>query len=276
VTYGHDSVGTERRATDVIMSVPELLFGLEPLTFAPGGTVSGEMATGPWMSDPDTGPEGLPGALGVLVDDVLGYAINACANAWSVSTEISLDVVGQIPTDGSRVRAEGGVVHRNGSSVFARGRVIDQSGATIAYAQERGRLIPGSPGEAAGGAGSAWSPKDAAAESIGELFGTGFRLLEGGADVHVGERLANPLGNLHGGMSLCLTEWLASRATPALARTSSVRMQYVRPLPGGTHATAVVTVDYRGRSLAALRVVIADAAGKPCTIGSVVREGNAI
>jgi uncharacterized protein (TIGR00369 family) len=113
-------------------------------------------------------------------------------------------------------------------------------------------------------------------ENMVHLFGDEIRLRNLGAELRVGRRLANPLGNLHGGMSLCLTEWLAMRATSGLARTSSIRMQYVRPLPRGTDATAAVTVEYAGRSLGVVRVVISDAAGKPCTLGSVVREGAAV
>lgn len=264
---------SERGSTDVVMAVPELLFGLEPLRFEADGTVTGSMPTGPWLTDPELGPPGLAGALGVLVDDVLGYAINAVADSWSVSTEISLEVVGAVPTDGSRVRAEGRVVHRDGPSVLARGRAVDESGGTIVYAHERGRLIGTSPPSEARRAADAWTPDAHESGTIAQLFAEEVLLREAGAEVLVGHRLANPLGNLHGGMSLCLTEWLAAKATPGLARTSSIRMQYVRPLPRGTEATAVVTADYRGRSLGVMRVIISDASGKPCTIGSVVREG---
>ena len=256
------------------MGLPELVFLLNPLGFVADGTVKGSMPTGPWLSDPELGPQGLSGALGVLVDDVLGYAINAHAVAWSVSTEISLDLVGSVPTDGSLVRAEGFAVHKDQSSAFARGAVVDESGETIAYAQERSRFIDAAP------APGSWDPPSAprhdmeAPTTIAHLFGGDVLLQESGAEVNVGQRLANPLGNLHGGMSLCLAEWLAARATPTLARTSSIRVQYVRPLPKGAHATVRATVDHRGRSLGAVRVVMSDAAGRPCTIASVLREGH--
>src|SRR5690242_14160912 len=78
---------------------PEGLFRVDDLSV--GDAPHGRMITGPWMTGPDGRPS--PGGLGVLVDDVLGYAILAARprNDWSVSTEIALDVLGPVPGDGS-------------------------------------------------------------------------------------------------------------------------------------------------------------------------------
>ena len=85
---------------------PETLFGVGQVEHDEG-TVRGSMPTG----SPLVGPDGRPsvGALGVLVDNVLGYSIidSLELGIWSVSTEIWLHLLAPLPTDGGRIRSLG-------------------------------------------------------------------------------------------------------------------------------------------------------------------------
>jgi uncharacterized protein (TIGR00369 family) len=85
--------------------------------------------------------------------------------------------------------------------------------------------------------------------------------------------LGNPLGNLHGGVSLCVSELVAVRALlgsgPPLV-TASVRMAYVRPLLVGTTVTLTARVLHRGRTLGVVEVVGTGPGGKVATLATVI------
>ncbi len=63
----------------------------------------------------------------MLVDDLLGYAITADlpSGRWSVSTEITLDVLRPLPTSG-RVLADGKLVQSDEQGGFATGTVRNE------------------------------------------------------------------------------------------------------------------------------------------------------
>jgi uncharacterized protein (TIGR00369 family) len=257
-------------------SGPEGLFALDGLT-ADGGTVRGGMITGPWMA----GPGGRPGAgcLGVLVDDVLGYALIARRpqERWSVSTEISIDVLGPVPGDGTRLQAETELLITDAQGGLASGRVLDESGRVIALCRQRGRFVPQLPlsgAEAAlTGGPQLPAPDPAAGTDAASLLG--LRWAGPGSPepvLEVTDRLANPLGNLHGGVSLCASELVAIEALlpsgPPLV-TASVHIAYLRPSPIGTVASFTATVQHRGRTLGIVQVVGTNQAGKICTIATI-------
>ncbi|WP_139342507.1 MULTISPECIES: PaaI family thioesterase [Protofrankia] len=265
------------RPVPFVMGIPEQLFRVEPFQFRPGGLVTSAMCLGPWLSTngPDQGP-GLAmtpaGALGVLIDDVLGYAIGAVAGTWSISTEITLDIVRDLPLDGTMVHAEGRVVHADEVGALARGRVRTESGDVVAYCQERGRWIDRSPPEdvIANGVVTTDEPLDVG--TLAGLFGHAVTVRPPHMDVTALPRLANPLGNLHGGVTLCLTDWLAALTLPRPARTVSIHVHYVRNIPPLTNVQLTANIEHPGQSLGTIRVVATNGTGKPCTIGTVVRH----
>lgn len=84
------------------------------------------------------------GSLGVLVDEVMGYAIMGSLpqGAWSISTEIWIDVVGTLPGPGTELVARG-TVAATGS--FSLGQVWDSSGRPVVECRQRGRAVPPPP-----------------------------------------------------------------------------------------------------------------------------------
>jgi hypothetical protein len=105
----------------------------------------GFMRTGPWSIEPDGTP--CPGSLGVLIDDVLGYAVVSARppGHWAVSTEIHVDYCRPLPGPGARLRAESSAVEVGPVGGLASGVVTDAEGSVIATATERLQYVLGEP-----------------------------------------------------------------------------------------------------------------------------------
>lgn len=235
---------------------PEALFAVT--VFDDG--VRAEMTTGPWSSS--------AGSLGVLADNVLGYAliVGAPAGLWSVSAEISLDFFQLPPVDGTTLRAEGRTVHTTSAAGLAEGSIFDEQGRLVSRCRQWGRYIelsgPPPEGRPTG------TPTAGLLDKIREQVSAA----DGRAElrVDVGDDLVNPIGTLHGGISLWLAELTAGAA---LARPdfvpASLTATYPRPLPHGEIATFRADVVTAGRRMAVTRVTGANRAGKPCVVATV-------
>lgn len=235
---------------------PEEAFGVHHLAIA-GDTVVGE------MSAPSS-----PRDVGVLVDDVLGHAILAArpADHWQVSTEIAIDFVGDTRWTGlGPVSAVGWLVDATESGGMALGKVHDATGRVLAHCRQRGRFVPI--------VGDLVPPVPSASVADADTAALlGVRMRDDvTVEVPVVPRLSNPLGNLHGGVALTVSDWLASRRMPERA-TASIHIAYVRPAVGGTTPRFAVDHIHQGRTLAVSRVVSSNAAGKPCTIATITHH----
>jgi acyl-coenzyme A thioesterase PaaI-like protein len=77
-------------------------------------------------------------------------------------------------------------------------------------------------------------------------------------ELKAGRTLRNPLGIMHGGVSLCASEYaaiLALKDTPGPAlTTASVHMIYARPIAGGADVRFAATVLRRSRGMAVVDV----------------------
>jgi uncharacterized protein (TIGR00369 family) len=238
---------------------PERLFGLYRLAIE-GKCVVGEMTA----KDAALGP----GTLGVLVDDVLGSAILSARppQSWSVSTEIAVDFVGPIPGYGGFLRAEGWLVSTDATGGLALGQVLDYGGNVIAHCRQRGRFVPM--------AGELVEPAPASYDALGGCF-----VVPAGEPGHlelaVNAELGNPLGNLHGGVALSVSERLAAQTLHDDAwplTTASIHVAYARPIAVGTSARFSADTIHRGRTFGVSRVVSSGPAGRPCTIATVTQH----
>ena len=258
--------GTTEVPLPIVDAGPESLFRVGRVR-AEGDVVRGSMPVGPWLAGPDGRP--MLGSLGVLVDNVLGYAIIASRppDHWSVSTEISLDLLEPLPLDGSTVHASAHVIHADATGGFAVGEVIGDDGRLLATCRQRGRFVRSGP-----------DPQPIAFDLPGDV--ADLRRLLGatrrtdGLDVEVTRVLENPMHNLHGGITLSLTELAAAEALddggPPLV-TGSIHVTYVRAVPGGTTLAVDARVEHRGRSLASIEV-LGRVDGRTCTIGRVTAQ----
>ena len=122
----------------VVDTGPEALLRMGELS-VDGGTFRGSMPVGPWLDVEGRTPVG---AVAVMVDDLLGYAIIADLprGHWSVSAEITIDVLRPLPTSG-RVLADARLVQADDLGGFATGTVTDEAGTVLALTTQRGRFV---------------------------------------------------------------------------------------------------------------------------------------
>jgi uncharacterized protein (TIGR00369 family) len=253
----------------MVLSGPEMLFGVQRITREPDGSLRSTQGAGPEIAD-ECGRAQLSG-LGVLVDDVLGYAVNQASPGWSASTEISVDVTGDVPSAGT-VTCTGRVVHVDDAGALATGEVLDDAGDVVARCVLRGRFDDRRPDDAALASGASIRPPEVDRRTIDNVLGPDVRRVRGGLRVEVTERFLNPLGNLHGGMHLCLVERAGALAVPELGSTASLRLQLVRGVPGGSVLDVRGSVVHLGRTLAVVHVAATDQDGRVCALGAVVRH----
>jgi acyl-coenzyme A thioesterase PaaI-like protein len=209
--------------------------------------------------------------IGVLVDDVLGYAIVAARpeNCWSVSTAIAIDFVRPVPDSGS-LRAQGRLAFADSSGGYATGEVIGSDGQVVAHCRQRGRFVP----LANGLAPPPGLPNHDQAEGLGDLYDLlGLRATaDDTLTIDISPIMHNPMGNLHGGVSLAIATWLAgaeNRRRDSQLAVTSVHINFVRPSAGGSEARFAATRTHSGRSLALTTVVGTGSDGKARTITTV-------
>ena len=267
-----------RARTPFVAGGQESLFRVGPVTNDRDLT-RGSMRTGDWMLSPDGEP--CRGSLGVLADDILGYAVVAERpdGHWAVSTEISVDFCSPLPVDGSTLYEESHTVEFDLVGGLSRGRIMDRLGRTIALGSERVRFVPETPSAPAysGSAGVLVGPdrlRDMGGVPTPDLLRAITRQYDGGATVVLPATrgLSNPMGNLHGGISLCASEIaglaaLRSGSHPLV--TASVHIAFLRPVAVDRGVTFTATALHRGRSLGVAQVISHNPAGKACTIATV-------
>lgn len=283
-----------RRTTRPHYGGPERLFGVSELS------LDGPVASG--VIDVDArhvtsaGTGG--GALGVLVDDVLGYAVVAACpvERWSVSTDITVDLICP-PRVGTRLVAEARALYADEDASFAQCRVCDDAGRLVAVAAQRGRFTERAPDVVwAEEAGRARTPRDGSADrrvwqgagdpsssgGIAALLGA--QLAGGGphgvvasegvsvAELRARSELCNPLGALHGGVALAASLIAAEDALRRLGAAglaaTSIRITYPRSIPTGADVAFTARARHGGRSFAVLDVA-GEVDGRLCTSAQV-------
>jgi uncharacterized protein (TIGR00369 family) len=194
---------------------------------------------------------------------------------WSVSAEISLDLCDPVP-DGTHVLlAEGRSDYSDATGGIASGSVTDGSGRLIALCRQHGRWIQMTSSATPSGTRAGSVSPATAPESLIGVLGAPAAAADGSAqlDLTVTRDLANPLGNLHGGITLCACDLVAQAAVAAVAgppRTTSIHVAYTRPVPAGTVVRFAGRVLHRGRAFAVTQVTVLNESGKPCAIATVM------
>jgi uncharacterized protein (TIGR00369 family) len=228
----------------VLVSAIDLLLGVEDIGLSgePDSGMRGRMP----LDERHLGPDGRVsvGALGVLVDEVLGYSLIASTppGSFQVSTEIWVDVLAPL--------RPGAMLHATGRTVqvgsFATGWLVDDEGRCVAECRERGREIDDVPAPE-------WAPTSPAA--AGREAGTAAVLglsLADPSTLTVTPELENPRHMLHGGASFAAAELVATwsrQAAGSELTTSSVHCVHSRPAPAGALVELTATTVHAGRSL---------------------------
>lgn len=259
----------------IVRGQSEAVFGIEDIACTDSGMVV-TARNRPWAEGLEG--ESPAGTLGVLADNASGYAIisGAPEGHWSVSTELTLDLVGPVPTDGRGLIATAALLQHSGTAGYSAGTIADSCGRTLAYVRQRGMYVPGHPSPPESPV--ADTPPESAVPSLAFLFGqeVGSKDIVADLNVLVTEDMVNPLGNLHGGIALCLAEWMAIRALDGTGqpgrRTTSIHVVYLRPAPLGARLRVHVTVEHRGRRLGLAHVKVVTAEGRSVITATVTTE----
>jgi len=251
MTAEGEDAGRATTAPPIVYTGPEELFGITGLRVDREHSF-GAMRPGPPLDDGRLSA----GALGVLIDDAMGYAmvIPRPEGHWAVSTEITLDVVGALD-EATAVTAEAWAVQADSRSSYARCEVHDQRGRLLAVCSQRGRYVP--IGDAGLGGTSEPSAAPSRASTLSGLISA--ERVDDGLELTASPGLQNALGMLHGGISICAsdlaTAFALDEADLAGLRPSSIRIAYARPVTAGSRISYLPRLEHRGRSLAVIEVV---------------------
>jgi uncharacterized protein (TIGR00369 family) len=261
--------GATRPVDDFVVSGAEALLRVRPIAL---GSDRAELAveSGPWLADPIAGVS--RGSLGVALDDVTGYVVarGTDERRWPVSLSIRIDFLADPPLDKGCMVVRGELIGRDERGGTTRGSVTEDSGQTIALVTQRSHLVaveahPTSP--------RLTFDLPPAATTVRQALG--FTVSAGGVvELPPTPLAANGMGNVHGGVLICGSEFAAMSAVDAggVLRTTSIDIAYVRPGDAGGTTTFACDVVHRGRSMAVVRVVAAGSTGKPCAISTVILQ----
>ena len=245
-----------------VSSPPDALFGIHALRQHPDG-MSGRMSLGEWARGPDD--QVAVGSLGVLVDNVLGYALMRSVphGWWSISTEIWIDLVGDLPGPEGVLTARSRSIQQGS---FAAGQVFDSAGRVVVECRQRGRAIVAGDMERD-------QRRDVAERSgspgLASLLGV--RPEGDGHLLEASPSLLNPRRMLHGGVSLAASEVVATRSrldSGCRLRTSSVHIVHTRGVPPGSTVVFHPETRHAGRTLWVTEV-IGTVDGKVCTVATI-------
>lgn len=251
---------------------PEVAFGMAPVTTV-DHTAQASMSPGPWALHQDGG--GLhQGCIGVLVDDVTAYAAltGRSEDQWGVSSAISVDFHSPIPAGTSRLTGTATLDHRSSGWAHSSGRVTTDTGELVATIGQRMRYLPGTSAVHEQPSVSADAPSWL--DSLDSLL-TSTSQHGNRTELHLEAvpGMRNPLGMVHGGVGLCVSElaartaWAASPENPAEPfHTSAIRISYLRPGRLDQDLTLSVEILHASRSVVLTEVRMHNAGGQMATL----------
>lgn len=158
----------------------------------------------------------------MALDDVTGHVVarGTDEHRWPVSLSIRIDFLADPPLDKTSMSVHGELIARDERSGTTRGSVTDDSGRTIALVTQRSHLVaveaqPTSPRTSFDLPSVETTVRDA----------LGFTVSAGGiVELPPTPLAANGMGNVHGGVLICGSEFAAMSAVDAggVLRTTSI------------------------------------------------------
>ncbi|MCU1515154.1 MAG: hypothetical protein JWO10_2244 [Microbacteriaceae bacterium] len=193
------------------------------------------------------------GPVGLLVDDVTGYALVTARmpGTWTVSAELTIDVFAGLHR-ASTVRAEAQVVDADEIGGFATVQLFDENEALVGQGSQRSRWVKFGDGNISGPS-EPTAPTGVFADLEAMLDTTLTR--DGDAMVLTltsEARLENPQKIMHGGITFCAVEMVTSALLNVDGEsglsTTSVRLAYSRPIVEDDTVKYRAVQHHRGRS----------------------------
>ncbi|MGQ4598924.1 hotdog fold thioesterase [Nocardia sp. R6R-6] len=232
---------------------------------ADGSLLRSVMLTGPWMND--SAGRAQVGALGVLLDHVLGevFYVARAADKWSLTTELSLDVIVPPPWTTTAVHAISWAPQEDRTSGFAQCEVRDDAGILIAVGTTRVQYVAAS--QALNGTQNMAEFGSGAANFAEHM---GLRIASDADAVRVEltdpRRWHNVYGILHGGVWAGLAEAAAAEvfARHGCLRTARLQVAYLRPPARGAAVRVEARPVHVGRLFGLIEVTGLDSTGRQC------------
>jgi acyl-coenzyme A thioesterase PaaI-like protein len=256
----------ESTSTSFVKAGAELAFRVSlPTITADRAAVAVE--TGPWLRDCASGVS--RAALAVALDDVSGSMVAASRprGRWPVSISMRLDFVSDPPVDRTSVTATGRLIALDHSSGIARGEIVGGDGVPIALVTHRLQFIPLDAAPTSSDRPGLTPDHDIRLRELLDLSTLGPRTLV----MPPNPSAANGMGNVHGGVLAYGSECAAMSAINADGRfrTACLDIVYTRPCNARRATTFRSDVIHRGRTLAVVRVIAENDAGKPGAVSTV-------
>ena len=225
------------------------------------------------------------GGLAVLVDSGLGAENHRRrpSGMWTVTTELRIDLLSR-PRAGSTglgVRADH--LGNDGHCLTTRGEVLDDDGEVVAAGLVKSMGIAGAVDSNDYDEEPPW-PAALAPGALAEVLCLtmdsrddgpgGTRAVE--AIVAPEPALANPLGNLHGGVFAAVAEIAGAAVFPHQREvsSSSLDVRYIRQIPLVAPVTVRAEVLHDGRSWGIAQATTLDERGRVCAVASVTVYGS--
>lgn len=220
---------------------------------------------------------GLPdstAALGVLLDDILGFSLyhRRGDRGGLVSAALSVDFAPTAGWRGPHLASEARVEALDADGGLSSTRIVDSTGALVATGTLWGSFVDGvsenrpvltatAPQPVADGPSA--PPLELLAGRIEET-GSGARL-----SVPGNPALANVLGMMHGGIQTSAHDLAGTAAAGSGMRAASLRVNFFRPVPLDGPTVFDAEVMRAGRLVSVIRVTARDDAGRECSAATV-------
>lgn len=225
------------------------------------------------------------GSLAVLVDSGLGSENHRRRpkGCWTVTTELRLDLINR-PREGSTgLGVSTDHLGSDGHCLTTRGEVLDDDGRVLAAGLVKSMEIQGVVDPDAYDEAPPW-PSALVPGTLAEVLCLTVNSTQSGpGDTRAVEAviapetaLANPLGNLHGGVFAAVAEIAGAAVFPheREVSSSSLDVRYVRQIPLVSPVTVRAEVVHDGRSWGIARVETRDDRGRVCAVATVTVYGS--
>ncbi|TQF68445.1 hotdog fold thioesterase [Rhodococcus spelaei] len=216
-------------------------------------------------------------ALGVLLDDILGFTMfeRRGDRAGLVSADLSVDFVRPTGWVGGQLVAESRLETLTTDGGMSSVRVVDGAGRLVASGTAWGNFLDGVDQERTSAAPTAPDPSPLPWAPPIELLDGHLERTEFGARLTVpaNRALANAMGVMHGGVQACAYDLVGNAAAAAASvdslHTSSLRINFFRPVSLDGPAVFEAEVVRSGRLVSVVRVTGRDATGRDCGVATV-------
>ncbi|MGW4479651.1 PaaI family thioesterase [Rhodococcus triatomae] len=212
-------------------------------------------------------------ALGVLVDDILGFTLyhRRGDRDGLVSATLSVDFARPTGWHGPHLTADGTVETLDRDGGLASARIVDAAGALVARATLWGSFVDGVTQSRPIATEITPAPLLEGACDPVDALGAAIERTETGARVTVPPNpvLANAIGSMHGGVLTCAHDLAAGAAAGGSMRSASLTVNFFTPVHVDVATVFDATVVRAGRRVCVVRVSALSPAGRELSTATV-------